>query len=163
VSEIDDPDDRPSTESSRQPQAKPKSHRAACVLLFSIFSLTGSICGAVLYVKFQKVRPAQKPVNNEQRVLDEADRLQAQGMAAYKEWSQARRDGDSATEKQKHGEAFESFSAAMDTLNRLLDRYRDADGMLLPAYEGYEEQLSDISIRLGDLVRGARVDTRGSR
>lgn len=154
-------DDWQRPDSSRQEHAaQPKSHRAQCVFLLTIVSFTALICGAVLYGKRHHAHVPNQ-VTNEQRILDEVDRLQAQGMAAYKEWSEARRDGDSAREKKTHTEALESFSAAMDTLNRLLDRYRDADGMLLPDYEGYEDQLSEISIRLGDLLRGARVDARG--
>jgi hypothetical protein len=137
---------------------KPKTVGRQPVVICSIFTLTFMICGAILLSRSQVTTTSPAKVNNEQLVLDEVDRLQREGMAAVRVWSKARRDGDLALEKQKHAEARSKLEASLETLERLLDKYRGADGYIRPEYQGYEEQLSEISVRLGDLLKGARVE-----
>ena len=141
----------------------PKTHGRQGVVVLSIFTLTFMICGAILLIRLPSSNPAPADANNEQLVLDKADRLQGEGMAALREWNKARRDGDRVLEKQKHAEARSKLEASLETLERLLDRYRDSEGYLLPEYQGYEEQLSGISVCLGDLLKGSRLDSSPGR
>lgn len=141
------------------PEPEPQAVGRQPVIMCSIFTLTFMICGAILLSRSQVITTSPAKINNEELVLNEVDRLQGEGMAAFRAWSKARRDGDSALERQKHKEARSKLEASLETLDRLLDKYRGADGYILPEYQGYEEQLSEISVRLGDLLKGARVDS----
>ncbi|MBL4846870.1 MAG: hypothetical protein JKY65_15230 [Planctomycetes bacterium] len=93
-------------------------------------------------------RISPKP-RNDVAALKKAEALAAKGKAAYKAFDTAERKG-SGDAKAKHKEAVRLLSQALDAYNELLEPYRDKEGMLPPAYEGYEVALAELAQLLYD-------------
>lgn len=137
----------------RRPPAKKKG--VDPIIVISIITVTLLICGGIVYVS-RRGTPEQG--RNEPAMFDEAKKLHQEGIEAFREWNKAIAEGNGALELQKHKEAHEKLTKALDKLNETLEPYRDPDtGILATGYQGYEDMYSEIAQYLVDLEKSGRV------
>ena len=144
--------------------AKVTKSRPPWVISLSILSLCVLISVTVVAVQQREALRTKllggstEEVRDEQKLLAEAEELQSIGLEAYKQWALARQAGDVPAELKRHKTACAKLQVAMEAYNALLEPYRDAEGFLLPEYEGYETELAQIGLHLHDLNRCARLE-----
>jgi hypothetical protein len=124
------------------------------IVLISMFTGTILLCAIIIVAATSK---PEKQVDNQPARLESADAVAAEGMAAFRAWNKAKREGNAAAESAKWKESHSKLQKAVDMYNEVLDQYRDKEGYLPPEYEGYEKPLSEISKHLIDLEKSGKV------
>lgn len=96
-------------------------------------------------------------------VLDDQARLTAavarigEGKQAYQEWSRTQQAGQ--PDQAAHARALSGLQEGVEALQAVLFRppYVDEDGLLLPEFEGYENELSEAAQLIVDLEKGSSL------
>ncbi len=106
------------------------------------------ICGWIL-------RPQIPGRPSGQAQIDLAEDLVRLGDNAFAAWNQTRRGGNTGQAQADRDKALSIYTRAMDSYDDALEPFRDPDtGDLPPEYEGYEERLQHVALRIVDLEKG---------
>jgi len=128
------------------------------IIIVSLITGTLLLCGGIIAIS-KSTGPTQDG-RNEPAMMEQADKLRDEGMAAFREWSKAQRDGPPGVERAKHKEALSKLKRFMELMNDILEPHRDpSTGMTSTEYEGWEEKMAEVAPYMVDLEKGAKMDS----
>jgi hypothetical protein len=150
----EDDDDDEMGNSGRRRRAGPAPKKGVDPIIpISIISVTLLVCLGI----FLLGRKPKKIVVDDNTGFETAMSLKKEGMAAFREFNKYKRDGPPDMEVKKAKETITKLQAAIDELNLVFDKYRDAEGFLPKKYEGYEKDYSEMSRIVIDVQAGMRI------
>jgi hypothetical protein len=149
--EDEDEDGEVTSSSARRKRAVPPKKKDNTVVLISVVTMTILLVIGVIVINKNRTPRANRDEKVEYQGFQ---KLRDEGMAAFREFNKAMKDGNAALAKQKNKLALEKLQAAMEAIEKVLADKRDpSTGFVHKDYEGYEEELSEMAQVMVDLEK----------